>query len=311
MKTDGLHSKWLQRHLILIAKPALSLKCLPIIFGLLIGTSAINAQLCWKISGNDLSKPSYLFGTHHIIDSTRFEHFDQLLDLCLSCEAVVGELKLDDATLQNQILSGATLLNTTLKDVMSASNYQLIDDEFKQSMNIGLDYLDGYKPMFLLTLYSSSNYLRLTGLQKQPDAIDLIFQQKAIKKGLTVYNLETPEFQIDLLFNSIPIDRQVELLVESVKEKKREEGQMKLLNEAYLKGDLNEIARIGELEGWTEDEKALMVYQRNKAWMLQLPDLMRNKTCFIAVGCLHLVGESGLINLLRQQGYHVEPVIAI
>jgi uncharacterized protein len=311
MKTDGLHRKRLLRHLNSTTKNKLPLKGCLLLFVFFAFSYALNAQLCWKITGNDLSKPSYLFGTHHIIDSTRFENFNQLLDLCLSCEAVVGELKLDDTSLQDQILSGASMLNTTLKDIMSASDYQLIDDEFKQSMNIGLDYLEGYKPLFLLTLYSSMSYLKLAGLQKQPDAIDLIFQQQAIQHGMTVFNLETPAFQIDLLFNSIPIDRQVELLVESIKEKKREEKQMQALNTAYLKGDLNEIARIGDLEGWSEDEKELMIYKRDKAWVLQLPDLMRNKACFIAVGCLHLVGEAGLINLLRQKGYLVEPVTFI
>ncbi len=31
-----------------------------------IGTFVSNAQLLWEVTGNGLSKPSYLFGTHHI-----------------------------------------------------------------------------------------------------------------------------------------------------------------------------------------------------------------------------------------------------
>jgi len=30
-------------------------------------TYGANAQLLWKVSGKDLAKPSYVFGTHHLI----------------------------------------------------------------------------------------------------------------------------------------------------------------------------------------------------------------------------------------------------
>jgi uncharacterized protein YbaP (TraB family) len=39
-----------------------------------------------------------------------------------------------------------------------------------------------------------------------------------------------------------------------------------------------------------------------------LPDLLHKNSCFVAVGALHLVGENGLINLLRQKGYRVSKV---
>ena len=35
---------------------------------------------------------------------------------------------------------------------------------------------------------------------------------------------------------------------------------------------------------------------------------MQSKSCFIAVGAGHLAGENGLINLLKKQGYTVEPI---
>jgi hypothetical protein len=35
---------------------------------------------------------------------------------------------------------------------------------------------------------------------------------------------------------------------------------------------------------------------------------MQDKSCFVAVGAGHLGGENGLINLLKKQGYSVEPI---
>jgi len=48
--------------------------------------------------------------------------------------------------------------------------------------------------------------------------------------------------------------------------------------------------------------------ERNKYWMKSIPDLIEKKSCFIAVGAGHLVGETGLINQLRKLGFTVEPV---
>lgn len=41
-------------------------------------------------------------------------------------------------------------------------------------------------------------------------------------------------------------------------------------------------------------------------WIAQIPELIKNKTTFIAVGVRHLPGEYGLIALLRKKGYKIE-----
>ena len=47
---------------------------------------------------------------------------------------------------------------------------------------------------------------------------------------------------------------------------------------------------------------------RNVKWLEKLPAMMSEKSSFIAVGCLHLIGEGGLIEGLRKLGYKVEAV---
>jgi uncharacterized protein YbaP (TraB family) len=48
--------------------------------------------------------------------------------------------------------------------------------------------------------------------------------------------------------------------------------------------------------------------QRNNNWLKKLPVLMKEGTCFIAVGALHLAGPIGLVNQLRKAGYTVKAV---
>jgi uncharacterized protein YbaP (TraB family) len=51
-----------------------------------------------------------------------------------------------------------------------------------------------------------------------------------------------------------------------------------------------------------------MFTERNESWVPGMKRLMQKESCFFAVGAGHLAGESGLITLLRKEGYRVEPV---
>ena len=51
-----------------------------------------------------------------------------------------------------------------------------------------------------------------------------------------------------------------------------------------------------------------MLDGRNAAWIPVIIKNIPEKTCMIAVGCRHLMGTESLINMLRREGYTVEPV---
>jgi uncharacterized protein YbaP (TraB family) len=51
-----------------------------------------------------------------------------------------------------------------------------------------------------------------------------------------------------------------------------------------------------------------MIHDRNAAWLRQLPTLMNAQPTFVAVGAMHLAGETGLVEGLRKQGYTVSPL---
>jgi len=48
--------------------------------------------------------------------------------------------------------------------------------------------------------------------------------------------------------------------------------------------------------------------ERNNNWINQLPGMMEKQSLFVAVGALHLVGNSGLVNQLSRLGYTVKPL---
>lgn len=267
----------------------------------------LSAQLCWKITTPGKAVPSFLFGTHHMVEPTSIPNLDRLIALCQAAELFVGELP-DDPQGAQKMLKAVGMPGRSLRALMSADDYALVAAEIKRTLDMDLSFFEEVKPLYIGTVYTMMGHLKALGLKEQPEPVDGLLRRKAEEKGLPAVGLETVDQQIDILFNSLSLERQVELLVEAVKDTSQTSEKVDALNRAYLAGDLTTLARLGSDEDWLPEEKYLMVDQRNLNWAKVLPDLLNRNACFIAVGCLHLVNETGLINQLRLAGFLVEPL---
>jgi uncharacterized protein YbaP (TraB family) len=276
---------------------------------LLVACSA-SAQLLWKISGNGLVKPSYLFGTHHMVDKDQIKDIDKIIDLSKQTDAVVGEMEIPDpATVQMKMLQAGMLTGTSMKELLSPEDYQLVDTEFQQLMGAGMAQLGTMKPMLLEAWYSGLIFMQAYGMSKQPEAIDGILQKAAKENNKKVIGLETLEQQMDIILNSLPLKRQAEILMYDIKNKQKGIDLQLNVTDAYKKGDMAKVEALDKADGsMTPDENKILAENRNNAWMTQLPGLMKAQSCFIAVGFLHLVGDKGLVAQLKKAGYTVEAV---
>ena len=279
------------------------------IFVLLLLTLHAQGQLLWKISGNGLKKSSYLFGTHHLIDKDKIPQFDSILAVCAQADAVVGEMDLKEPGIQKKMMQGSVMKGKKMKDLVSPADFQMLDTEFKSVMGVGMSLLGSFKPMVVMSLHQLTLYLKMSGLKKQPVAVDELFQKQARAGSKAVIGLETIDYQINVLFNSMTLERQAEVLLYEVRQKDQLMKDLSQLNEAYVTGNLEKMKELDvDDESMTPEERKTLVDNRNQNWLKQLPELLNKQSCFVAVGCLHLVGDNGLINQLRLQGYTVEPV---
>lgn len=270
----------------------------------------LQAQLLWKVSGNGLAKDSYLFGTHHLIDRNLIPQFDKILNLCGQTDVMVGEMVLSQPGLQGKMLKGSMMKGKKIKDLVTTEEYEMLDAEFKSLMGVGMSMLGSFKPMMLMTMHQLTLYLKSAGIKKQPVAVDELFQKQAKAKKQQLIGLETLQFQMDVLFNSISLERQAAILLYEVRHKDQMMAELSQLNDVYVSGDLEQMKKLDlEDESMTPDERKMFIDDRNLNWMNQLHVLFHEKSCFVAVGCLHLVGETGLINQCRLKGYVVEPVL--
>ncbi len=267
------------------------------------------AQLLWKITGNGLKHPSYLFGTHHLIPIQYLDSIPGLFKAFNECETVVGEMVLNNLDASAKIQQAAIMpKQTKMSDLLTAEEYKLVDNELKATLKFGLKEVSVMNPTLILTLYEMEKYKKLTGFSDDKQS-DSYFQLVAEEKDKKVLGLETIDEQITILFGNGSLKRQASVLVESIRKKDTMLQEMIQLNRLYKAGKLNDLLLLskgkGEITDMTDEEYRKMADNRNANWMTKLPKMIKESSCFIAVGALHLPGQNGLLKLLEKEGYKV------
>ncbi|WP_303013120.1 TraB/GumN family protein [uncultured Bacteroides sp.] len=276
-----------------------------------------NAQLLWKVSGNGLQQPSYIMGTHHLAPFSIMDSIAGLKKAMNDTRQVYGELKMSEmsspATIQKMQKMMMIESDTTLASLLTPEDFATANKFCKENLMTDLSQMPKLKPAFLLNNAVVAVYVKELGKFNPQEQLDAFFQSQAIRNGKKAEGLETPDFQFSLLFNSYSLQRQAQLLMCTLNNLEAEVKTLKKLTDAYMKQDLSTMLRISEERKGNQcdplpGEEDALIYNRNKAWASQLPSIMQNAPTFVAVGALHLPGEKGLLNLLKKQGYTVEPV---
>lgn len=273
--------------------------------------------LLWKVSGNGLSQPSYILGTHHLAHVDFVDSIAGLNDVMNSAEQIVGELLLADQVAMQARLQQASMMQPgeTYRDMLSEQDFQALDNGMKTMVGVGMNQLGQLKPGMLSMLYTVALYSKLHP-EFNPmlhEAIDAYVQRLGSESGKEIFGLETEDDQIYILFDAEPLKDQAEALVCTVKNSDMVKEQLEKLNEYYRSGNLkgmydlsfnspNDPCKISPLQ------KSIVLESRNNKWLEKLPRMMGEKPTLIAVGALHLAGQEGLLYQLAEKGYNIEPV---
>lgn len=269
-------------------------------------TKKASNSLLWEISGNGLKKPSYLFGTYHLISAKFADTMKVLQEKLKSADAVVGEIVMD-STIQKKMMPFLTMKNTTLDSLLTKSEFEEVENYFETKQpGFELKLLNNFKPAMvsiMMMLFETPDMLKDVG-----DGIDNSFQAYAKKNAKSLYGLETAEYQGALLFDG-DLQKQKKALLKSIREVDKSKQKMEELKTYYITQDLDKLTDLFKIQD--EENKEFiteLLKNRNKRWLDQLPALMQKQSLFIAVGAGHLVGAGGLINGLRLKGYVLKPV---
>lgn len=279
---------------------------------MLLNLSSLQAQLLWKVSGNGLKHPSYLFGTHHLIPVQFLDSVPGLFKAFNECDVVVGEIVLNNIDATEKIQQAAIMpYQQKINDLLNDDEYKLVDIELKSVLKLGLKSLSIMNPTLILTMYEMEIYKKLTGFTDN-DQSDSYFQQVASEKDKRVVGLETVDQQIAFLYSNDSLERQADILVETIQHKDDVLKEMIQLNKLYKEGKIDELVDLSKhkdnITSMTEEENTKLVDKRNLDWMTKLPAYFKESATFVAVGALHLGGKKGLIKLLEKKGFKVKAV---
>ncbi len=270
-----------------------------------------NAQLLWKISGNGLEKPSYILGTMHTAPVSICDNIDGFDEAFSSCTQFYGEMNMsslkDPEEMQKLMAAMMLPQDTLLSDLFTPEEYKILDSTIKKHIGFSVDMLKNMKPMALsaqLAMMIGVKQLKLSPAD-MGQLVDDALQVKAAENNMSVYGFETLDQQSKILFNT-PLKEQAEALMLSI-EMGLEEVSQKMID-AYYDHDIKELYKQFDDAGMNEEEKAIMLDNRNIDWVEQLSEILPKAPTFIAVGAGHLPGKNGVIELLKDKGYKVKPV---
>jgi len=280
---------------------------------------AANAQLLFRISGNGLEKPSYIVGTYHIVDDSFVDSIAGIRQALADCQQVYGEvLKADLTSADSLAFKKAQLLpeGMTIDKLLSSEEMDRLNAFVKRIIGTDLSnpQLASLCHLTPTTLYLSLSVIifakKYGGLMKSGTMIDAFFLKEASKQGKSAGGLETMDFQLTLLYGGT-MEEQKEALMCMVDNGEIIEKMEEDIAQAYLSRDLNRLKEILDRKMAicsSPEETAKMLDNRNADWLTKMPGIMNEKPTLFAVGAGHLLGENGVLNLLRKAGYTVEPV---
>ncbi|WP_243472315.1 TraB/GumN family protein [Winogradskyella sp. MH6] len=264
----------------------------------------IENSTLWKIEGNGLESPSYLFGTIHMTcDATLEDDVKKALD---ETTQIVMELDMDDPSMQSKVMQGMYLKDgKTLKDFVSDEEYKSIDSLFTNNMGMSVKLLENVKPFFLMSMF----YPKMIDCQMQ--SFELELTKIASEQKEEIYGLETIEEQIKV-FDGIPLEDQYADLIRMAKDNLAfDKTTFSKMLKIYKEEDINALIDImdDDTNSTMSKHQDVLLEQRNKNWISKIGEYAKEQPTFFGVGAGHLPGENGVIQLLRNAGYTVTAVL--
>lgn len=267
---------------------------------------AANSGLLYKISGKNLKKPSYLFGTIHLICEKDMFPAEKLKSYINRTEQMMLELDLDDPAVMQKAAQGMTLPDgKTMKTYLKPEEYAKLDELFKNYLGVSFDGFQTFKPIMTSVLLLTSP--KVIGCQP-PTAYDIFLMQTATAKKMPIFGLETVEAEFAAL-DSQPLDKQIEALNKMAANPKKSFGDFKNMYQIYLTQNSDKIYELidGQLKADGMSQEKLLD-ERNTNWIPVIEKNIRATPSFIGVGSGHLGGKKGVVNLLRAKGYKLTPL---
>ena len=268
---------------------------------------AYGQGLLWQIDGAGPA-PSYLFGTMHSAD----EEVTDLAPPVVEAFARSQSLSLEVIMTQEARMSLAFAMmlsdGRTLEQVVGAELFQRAVTAGRP-YGFGQDHLRLFKPWAIMTLLSlPPSEVKRQGAGEK--ALDHLLQEAATQRGLALHSLEEIDEQISL-FNDMAEADQVAMLDATIDQSDQVELMFEKMRGAYLDQDPARIFELMQAQQTGYDPALVKTFTsrfldaRNDRMVERMQPQLAEGGAFIAVGALHLPGESGILKQLEIRGFQL------
>ncbi len=257
------------------------------------------STLLWRISGNGLSKDSYLFGSMHLQDKRIFQLSDSLYHYLEKAEGFAMEIDMQE------------FMDSMVQKSINENIYGAKDEAVK-SPPPSLEAAEVPPPAE--ERLSKRDLRRLRKLREEKIAALLKTEKMPVILDVYLYGLAS---RLDKWVGGIEdVSDQLQILDElgrALPEKDIEEAEtvMKSMLEKMIAiYTAQDLAMVDSLfiRSYDKTMEDLQLIQRNYKMAERMDSLGHIRSTFFTVGAAHLPGAEGVITLLRQKGFTVEPV---
>ena len=290
------------------------LKLVPAIatmFCLIVIAGVVNADpVLWRIQSKNSNSGVFLFGSIHVADASVYPLRPAVETAYKSSDILVVEVDeaQADQVKMNEILMtrGFYQGTETIADHINKETMQMLQS-FLNSTGIPYATIARMRPGLIAVTLTVA---RIVQLGYSPDlGIDRYFLNKARKDKKPIHQLETAQAQLDLLLSFSNDDLLLKHTVVSLQDMDTmfedimsawKSGDMKRIEAVMLTDQLNENPEFSALFKRLFDDRNTMMTQKIEQM------LKKTKNYFVVVGAGHLVGEEGIVSLLKRHGYKID-----
>ena len=305
-----------------------------------------DAQFLFRVSGNRLKKPSYLFGTIHTLPGSLLDSTPSYQKAEAKCQQLFAEMDFTDQQKRDELInSGQEALmlpdSMTIYDILTPEQLELLkivlakefremmmarttDEEAKAKMTDEMFYmsaeasLEQMKHVMPLAFSSTIDLLIGTSFASIPGTIiDQTCIERAKERNMNIGQLDQVQQDSlaklrETLTQNIPaqVDTLMKVLntYEERKQKAIEQKRFFEKCKEYWKDcDYESFAKLCDETAFIEKSPKLLK-ERNEKWLPKMTEAMRECPTMFAFGAGHLVGPSGVVQMLRDAGYKVKQI---
>lgn len=260
----------------------------------------------WEISGNGLTKTSYLMGTLKFIGEKEYYLPAEAVDRLKKSTLFAIEDQVDHHA-QHELNKNLHFpKGQSLATAFSPEDYKKLQEFFASEFGIPKKtFVKRYNHIKPLALSIVMTRLSLGEGVKYYD-IELL--KIANQNNVAAYSLESIDRESEAL-NKFSIDGQAKALMHSVANFKTQKDEFQKLMKDYPDGDLEEIFTF-TLHPFESNPVFVEEFynKRNAEWLPKIEKMLHEETAFVTVGVSHLEGNKGLPALLKSKGYTLTPV---